>query len=184
MGSLRFRRNFRFRSGLPQSILPRTMPWYRRFYSPGELPFLTASTYRRTPLFRADRFRRCFVQRLEEVRQPPVFRVLQNAVRLAASFHRARRVALPLVAAPLLPLQRFLGEEVPGEAGLPAQQPGGTGVGDLARRLAVVKLEVLLPGGRLHSSYGPAALSPKPRSPFGIADSPYQESAPATGKVS
>jgi putative transposase len=45
------------------------MPWYHRLYRPGELQFLTASTYRRTPLFRADRFRRCFVQRWEEVRQ-------------------------------------------------------------------------------------------------------------------
>ena len=45
------------------------MPLYHRVYNPGELQFITASTYRRTPLFLSDRFRRCFVQRLEEVRQ-------------------------------------------------------------------------------------------------------------------
>jgi hypothetical protein len=45
------------------------MPFYHRVYSPGELQFITTSTYRRTPLFLSDRFRRCFVQRLEEVRQ-------------------------------------------------------------------------------------------------------------------
>jgi hypothetical protein len=45
------------------------MPLYRRVYRPGELQFITTSTYRCTPLFLSDRFRRCFVQRLEEVRQ-------------------------------------------------------------------------------------------------------------------
>ncbi len=45
------------------------MPFYHRVYSPGELQFITISTYRRTPLFLSDRFRRCFVQRLEEVPQ-------------------------------------------------------------------------------------------------------------------
>jgi putative transposase len=44
------------------------MPFYHRVYSPGRLQFVTTSTYRRTPLFLSDRFRRCFVQRLEEVR--------------------------------------------------------------------------------------------------------------------
>ncbi len=54
------------------------MPFYHRVYSPGELQFITTSTYRRTPLFLSDRFRRGFVQRagptasgyeLNEVRQ-------------------------------------------------------------------------------------------------------------------
>jgi len=45
------------------------MPFYKRIYSPGQLQFITTSTYRRTPLFLSDRFRGCFVQRLEEVRQ-------------------------------------------------------------------------------------------------------------------
>jgi putative transposase len=45
------------------------MPIYHRVYDPGELQFITATTYRRTPLFLSDRFRRCFVQRLDAVRQ-------------------------------------------------------------------------------------------------------------------
>ncbi len=43
--------------------------FYHRVYTPGQLQFITASTYRRTPLFLSDRFRHCFVQRLEQVRQ-------------------------------------------------------------------------------------------------------------------
>jgi REP element-mobilizing transposase RayT len=45
------------------------MAIYKRTYSPGQLQFVTTSTYRRTPLFLSQRFCRCFVQRLEEVRQ-------------------------------------------------------------------------------------------------------------------
>jgi REP element-mobilizing transposase RayT len=45
------------------------MPFYQRIYSPGQLQFITSSTYRRAALFFSDRFCRCFVQRLEEVRQ-------------------------------------------------------------------------------------------------------------------
>jgi REP element-mobilizing transposase RayT len=45
------------------------MPFYYRVNSPGELQFITTSTYRRTPLFLSERFRRCFVRRLDEVRQ-------------------------------------------------------------------------------------------------------------------
>ena len=45
------------------------MPFYRRAYSPGELPFITTRPFRRTPLFLSGRFRRCFAQRLDEVRQ-------------------------------------------------------------------------------------------------------------------
>ncbi len=41
----------------------RTMPFYHRVYSPGKLQFITTSTYRRTPLFLSDRFRRGFVQK-------------------------------------------------------------------------------------------------------------------------
>ena len=44
------------------------MPFHR-VYGPGERQFITASTYRRTPLFLSDRFQRCFVQMLEEVWQ-------------------------------------------------------------------------------------------------------------------
>jgi len=49
------------------SILFCAVPLYHRVYSPGQLQFITTSTYRRTPLFLSERFRRCFVQRLEEV---------------------------------------------------------------------------------------------------------------------
>ena len=45
------------------------MPSYHRVYGPGELQFITSSTYRRTPLFLSELFRRCFVRRLDEVRQ-------------------------------------------------------------------------------------------------------------------
>jgi hypothetical protein len=57
----------------PQTIAARIleprMPIYHRTYSPGELQFITPSTYRRAPIFFSPRFCRCFVQRLEEVRQ-------------------------------------------------------------------------------------------------------------------
>jgi hypothetical protein len=43
------------------------MPIYHRPYSPGELPFLTTRTYRRAQVFLSPRFRRDFLQRLEEV---------------------------------------------------------------------------------------------------------------------
>jgi REP element-mobilizing transposase RayT len=45
------------------------MPIYHRPYSPGELQFLTTSTYRRAQVFLSPRFCRYFVQRLVEVRQ-------------------------------------------------------------------------------------------------------------------
>jgi len=45
------------------------MPVYHRTYSPGELQFITSSTYHRAQVFRSPRFCQCFVQRLEEVRQ-------------------------------------------------------------------------------------------------------------------
>ena len=48
-------------------MLSCAMPFYHRVYSSGELPFITTSTYRRTPLFLSDRFR--LVERLDEVRQ-------------------------------------------------------------------------------------------------------------------
>jgi hypothetical protein len=43
------------------------MPFYHRVYTPGQLQFITARTYRRTPVFLSDRFRHGFVQRREEV---------------------------------------------------------------------------------------------------------------------
>jgi len=62
------------------------MPFYHRVYGPGELQFITTSTYRRTPLFLSDRFRRCFVQRLEEVRQELHF-LLIGWVLMPEHFH-------------------------------------------------------------------------------------------------
>jgi hypothetical protein len=44
------------------------LPFYNRVYTRGQLQFITASTYRRTQLFLSERFRRRFVQTLEEVR--------------------------------------------------------------------------------------------------------------------
>ena len=57
------RRDFLLRPRAVGSILFRAMPFYHRVYCPGELQFITTSTYRRTPLFRSDRFRRGFVQK-------------------------------------------------------------------------------------------------------------------------
>jgi putative transposase len=62
------------------------MPIYHRFYSPGQLEFITASTYRRTPLFFSERFCRCFVQRIEEVRQELNF-LLLGWVLMPEHFH-------------------------------------------------------------------------------------------------
>ena len=62
------------------------MPFYHRVYSPGELQFITTSTYRRTPLFVSDRFRHCFVQRLDEVRQELHF-LLIGWVLMPEHFH-------------------------------------------------------------------------------------------------
>jgi hypothetical protein len=45
-------------------ILERRMPIYRRTYSPGELQFITTSTYRRAPVFFSPRFCHYFVQGL------------------------------------------------------------------------------------------------------------------------
>jgi len=55
--------------GILSLILYTLMPIYHRIYSPGELQFITTSTYRRVPIFRSERFCHYFVQRLEEVRQ-------------------------------------------------------------------------------------------------------------------
>ncbi len=52
------------------------MPFNKRTYSPGQLQFITTSVYRRAPLFLSERFCRCFVQRIEEVRQELKFLLL------------------------------------------------------------------------------------------------------------
>jgi REP element-mobilizing transposase RayT len=62
------------------------MPFYHRVSSCGELQFITTRTYRCTPLFLSDRFRRCFVQSLEEVRQELHF-LLIGWVLMPEHFH-------------------------------------------------------------------------------------------------
>ena len=62
------------------------MPLYKRIYSPGQLQFITTSTYRRAPLFLSACLCRCFVQRLEEVRQELKF-LLIGWVLMPDHFH-------------------------------------------------------------------------------------------------
>jgi putative transposase len=62
------------------------MPFYNRTYSPGQLQFITTSTYRRAPLFLSERFCRCFVERLAEVRQEMKF-LLIGWVLMPDHFH-------------------------------------------------------------------------------------------------
>ena len=52
------------------------MPIYRRHYNPGQLQFITASTYRRAPLFLSERFRGDFVETLAQARQEMTFRLI------------------------------------------------------------------------------------------------------------
>ena len=80
------RRDLFFRPRSVASILSCAMPFYHRVYTPGELQFITTSTYRRTPLFVSDRFRHCFVQRLDEVRQELHF-LLIGWVLMPEHFH-------------------------------------------------------------------------------------------------
>jgi len=49
-------------------IINTHVPIYHRIYSPGELQFITTSTYRRVPIFRSERFCHFFVQQLKEAR--------------------------------------------------------------------------------------------------------------------
>jgi len=62
------------------------MPFYGRTYSPGQLQFITSSTYRRAPLFLSERFCRCFVRRLERLRQEMKF-LLIGWVLMPDHFH-------------------------------------------------------------------------------------------------
>ena len=49
------------------------MPFYKRPYSPGQLQFITTSTYPRAPLFLSERFCRCFVRTLVRLWQEMKF---------------------------------------------------------------------------------------------------------------
>jgi putative transposase len=62
------------------------MPFYRRHYSPGQLQFITTSTYRRAPLFLSERFRRCFAEILSETRTEMKF-LLIGWVLMPEHFH-------------------------------------------------------------------------------------------------
>ena len=62
------------------------MPFYGRHFEPGELQFITTSTYRRLKLFDSDRFRRTFVEVLREVRQETGF-LLIGWVLMPEHFH-------------------------------------------------------------------------------------------------
>ena len=64
-----------FSNGRPAYTL-RITPLYKRHYSPGQLQFITISTYRRAPLFLSERFRRCFVETLAHLRQEMRFRLV------------------------------------------------------------------------------------------------------------
>jgi putative transposase len=59
---------------------------YQRFYGSGTLQFITASTYRRIPVFQLERSRWCFVQRLEAVRRQFHF-LLLGWVLMPEHFH-------------------------------------------------------------------------------------------------
>jgi len=52
------------------------MPAHRRHFHPGQLQFITTSTYRRAKLFESDRFRRDFVEVLQQLRQEMGFRLI------------------------------------------------------------------------------------------------------------
>ena len=54
-------------------ILSSNMPLHKRYYSPGQLQFITASTYQRAPLFLSERFRGGFVETLAQARQEMKF---------------------------------------------------------------------------------------------------------------
>jgi REP element-mobilizing transposase RayT len=62
------------------------MPLYGRHFEPGELQFITTSTYRRLALFRSERFRGTFVDVLWEVRQETRF-LLLGWVLMPKHFH-------------------------------------------------------------------------------------------------
>jgi hypothetical protein len=49
------------------------MPIYGRRHEPGQLQFITTSTYRRSKLFEADCFRWAFVHVLRQIRQETAF---------------------------------------------------------------------------------------------------------------
>ena len=66
---------------------------YRRHFEPGQLQFITTSTYRRTKLLDSDRFRRDFLEVLGQLRQETGF-LLIGWVLMPESFHLLGKPAL------------------------------------------------------------------------------------------
>ena len=62
------------------------MPLHRRYFHPGQLQFVTPSTYRRTPVFSSERFCRDFVEVLNELRHAMQF-LLVGWVLMPDHFH-------------------------------------------------------------------------------------------------
>jgi putative transposase len=62
------------------------MPTFKRHFAPGQLQFLTSSTYRRARLFASDRFRWSFVEVLEQLRSEMGF-LLIGWVLMPDHFH-------------------------------------------------------------------------------------------------
>lgn len=52
------------------------MPRYHRHYEPGQLQFITTSTYQRAQLFLSPRFRNCFARKLSELRDEMHFLIV------------------------------------------------------------------------------------------------------------
>jgi len=67
-------------------ILPSVRPYYPRCFPPGQLEFITTSTYWRTPLFRSERFCQEFVATLDAVRTEFAF-LLMGWVLMPEHFH-------------------------------------------------------------------------------------------------
>jgi len=64
------------RSALQRAILALVMPTHKRHFAPGDLQFLTSSTYHRAKLFESDRFRWSFVEVLGQLRIEMAFLLL------------------------------------------------------------------------------------------------------------
>ena len=64
------------------------MPIYGRHFEPGQLQFITTSTYRRSRLFTCQRFCWIFVETLRQVRQGTGFLLIGFGIRLSERFLR------------------------------------------------------------------------------------------------
>jgi hypothetical protein len=62
------------------------MSLYPRYFEPGQLQFLTTSTYRRNPLFPSDRFRWYFEEVLRELRPETGFLLIKPAAEQTNAF--------------------------------------------------------------------------------------------------